>query len=44
MKLLAIDNAMNVYESWHYDQKLATPLKIHLEILKLEKALKEDAK
>lgn len=40
MELLTIDNAIEVYKSWQYDEKkLPTHLKLHLEILKLEKAL-----
>lgn len=40
MKLLAMDNALETYKNWvNSDDKLPTPLKIHLEILKLEKAL-----
>ena len=45
LKLYALDNAIEQYNSWQYDdKKLATSLKLHLEILKLEKALNENAK
>lgn len=41
-QLYAIDNAIEQYKSWvNSDDKLPLPLKLHLEILKLEKALGE---
>lgn len=40
MLLLSLDNAIQQYQNWQYDdKKLATSLKLHLEILNLEKAL-----
>lgn len=40
-KLYAIDNALEQYKAWASDDKLPVSLKLHLEILKLEKALGE---
>lgn len=44
LKLYALDNALEQYKNWSSDDKLPIPLKLHLEILKLEKALDKDAK
>lgn len=47
MRLYSLDNALETYKSWvngEDGKKLATPLRIHLEILKLEKALENYAK
>lgn len=40
MMLMAVDNAINQYQNWvNSTEKLAIPLKLHLEILKLERHL-----
>jgi len=41
LKLHALDDALEQYKNWLNDDKMPVTLKLHLEILKLEKALGE---